>query len=69
MIFRTHATKLLDELNFKTWNKVILAWTQSNSELNVHVNEKIVLTKVFSSGIDGTAGQKLIILSSTNSKF
>ncbi|XP_071132591.1 sushi, von Willebrand factor type A, EGF and pentraxin domain-containing protein 1-like isoform X2 [Mytilus edulis] len=57
--------KSLDEFKSKTWIKVMCAWIQSKSELKVHVNEEVVLTKVFSGGIDGslTVGAKLEMFS------
>ncbi|CAC5361884.1 unnamed protein product [Mytilus coruscus] len=60
--------KSLDEFKSKTWIKVIFAWTQSKTELKVYVNDQMVLTKVFSGGIDGslTVGAKLEMFSSAH---
>lgn len=70
-MFRENDLKTLDELKFKTWIKVFFAWTQSKTELIVHVNDVMVLTKVFSGGIDGslTVGANLEIFSSAHSKY
>ncbi|CAG2241797.1 unnamed protein product [Mytilus edulis] len=60
--------KSLDEFKSKTWIKIILAWTQSKTELKVHVNDEMLLTKVFSGGIDGSlaVGDKLEMFSSAH---
>lgn len=71
LCFRENDIKSLDEFKSKTWIKIIFAWTQSKTELKVHVNDEIVLTKVFSGGIDGSLaiGDKLEIFSSAHSKY